>query len=854
MTHHLGLCSKRIRMRADLIQKNYRTLVILFCTESIEGLSETLEDLFFSMGKNADLIILSNFNVIPHEGVKHPPFELINALKVESLERYVGDYSHLVVLKAGDRVKDFAFEQLLFHLELDKECLGIYSDYFRGDILHPLPDWDPVLIQFENYVAAPVLFEFSSLVKLLKNARETLPKILNASMDWDRLLDRVLKDLPPRSLGHLPEALFTLSAPPNSFPTSSKVQKKSFSLSVIIPTNGKKLSVLKKCVQSLLTVTAYGSPVEIILLDNSRGVGQGLYYEYLNALPDKGVKVSPYDLPFNWSAINNFGASLASGEILLFLNDDTEVTSPTWMADLLVPFNFPWVGVVSPRLVYPDGTIQHAGATLLPYGGGAANIGLGATTLPDSLWNRNPRSVSTVMGACLATRHELFQRLGGFDERYRIVLSETAYCLSVGKAGYRIVYNPHATVIHHERMSRKGVDPPEDEALFWKDWGAKIMAPDPYYPAIYEKNPESVRFELSDRKKAITVLESPFLYPDEMRNILILRSGGRENERILGDVVGKVRSNFPSAKIFLACEPREVKTLESAGYADQVLEIDRFFDRGEQSGSFSGIRTLRANLPGFDIAIDLGDHPKTQEALETTSHAVFTITPAPSQSGESVTPVLTRCGQFSSDSRFGRLHYTTQESGLFGAIPMMTLPRSIFRPQKTSPISIGINTGSCSEEKRWPIGHFEQLTRILLRLGFDVILFGEAEDVFWNSSIQKRVGKEYAGTVLDLTGKIGLSDYKNTVEENCVLYIGNNSDVTHLVASTGMSTIAIFGGIVDPFERFPVGENVTVIFRDVSCAPCYSNTCLFNRECFNEVLPEDILSLIWKDLKKAPGL
>ena len=534
----------------------------------------------------------------------------------------------------------------------------------------------------------------------------------------------------------------------------------------------------------------------------------------------------------------------------MFLNDDTEVTSPSWIADLLVPFNFPCVGVVSPRLVYPDGTIQHAGATLLPYGGGAANIGLGATTIPDSLWNRNPRSVSAVMGACLATRRELFQRLGGFDERYRIVLSETAYCLSVGKAGDHVVYNPYTTVIHHERMSRKGMDPPEDEALFWKDWGDSIMAPDPYYPAIYEKNPESVKFELSDRKKAITVLESPFLYPDEIRNILIVGSGVSERERVCDDIVEDARNHCPGADIYLACESWEKETLEGKNRADHIIDIDRFLDPARRSNSLTGRRHDRATLPEFDIAIDLGSHSETRKALEH-SNAVFAITLALVKSGEPGVPELIRCSQFSSDSRFGRPHYEKQRSGLFGEILMMPLPRQAFRPRISSQVTIGINTGSSSEEKKWPIGHFEQLIRMLLRLGFHVALFGEAEDLPCNSLIRKKMEKEYNAGVLNFTGKIGQADFKKTVVEKCILYIGNNSEMTQLAASTGMPTIAISGGIVDPFEWFPVGENVTVIFRDVSCAPCYSNTCLFNRECFNEVLPEDILSLIWKDLKKA---
>jgi len=850
MTHHPSLCSRQIRMRSELKGRNYRTLVLLACqADSLDGLSETLEDLYSWINNKTDLVILSDRTLILNKGRKHPPFKQMKGLPIGALERYAQDYSHLIVLKNGDRANPFALEQLLFHLGSDETCIGIYSDYAVGGTLHPLPDWDPVLIQFENYILAPVLFRFSALIRTIKNLPGTFPDKLKSFKDWEAIQNRFLKTLFPQSLSHLPESLFNLNLPPNNFCITVSRPKKSFSLSIIIPTNGKKLSVLKNCLHSLLTVTAYSAPIEIILLDNSRGQAQNPYYEYLKSVTDKSVKVRAYDHPFNWSAINNFGASLASGEILLFLNDDTEVTSPKWISTLLNPFDFSWVGVVAPRLVYPEGTIQHAGATLLPYGGGAANIGLGTRSILDSLWDRNPRSVSTVMGACLATRRDLFHDLGGFDERYRIVLSETAYCLAAGKSGYHVVYNPHTSVIHHERMSRKGMDPPEDESLFWKEWRDKILAPDPYYPAIYEKNPNSVKFELSDRKLAITVLESPFLYPDAIQNILILQANELESDLILSDIAGQLKNKFPSAKIYAACGPSIKNALVLRGTVDQLIDFDHYLDQDDGSVSHTEIWDHRAGLPAFDIAIGLGGHSKTQKALQN-SGAVFTIIAPSHKKGGSFVPVLTEWGTFSSEKRFGRPHYTKQQSELLEAFPLMPLPRQTFHSWKTHSITIGISTGSCSKDKRWPIGHFEQLTRMLLKLGFNVILLGEDEDIPFNSRIQRNIEKEYAGNISDLSGRIRLPEYQKTVEEKCDLYIGNNSEVTRLIASTGISTIAIFGGIVDPFEWFPAGENVTVIFRDVPCAPCYSKVCSFNRECFDEVHPEDILNLIWKDLKK----
>ena len=145
------------------------------------------------------------------------------------------------------------------------------------------------------------------------------------------------------------------------------------------------------------------------------------------------------------------------------------------------------------------------------------------------------------------------------------------------------------------------------------------------------------------------------------------------------------------------------------------------------------------------------------------------------------------------------------------------------------------------------------MTTIFLRLGFHVLLFGKAEDIFLNLALQTKLEKEFPDRILNFTGKIKLSNYQKTIEEKCVLYIGNNSELTRLVANSGIPTIAILREDFDPFEWFSAGENLTVIFRDVPNPPCHSRVISSNRKCFEDLHPEDILPSVWRILAVSLG-
>lgn len=148
------------------------------------------------------------------------------------------------------------------------------------------------------------------------------------------------------------------------------------------------------------------------------------------------------DVPFAENC--NTGAEYASGDVLVFLNDDTE-PQPGWLDALFAEFDDPRVGVAGCRLVYPDGRIQHAGVGLRRAGGL-----LEAYNILDDLPSRD---VEAVTGACLAIRREAFEDLGGFDVRYVNGYEDVDLCLRARADGWRIRYTDQATVIHHESQS-----------------------------------------------------------------------------------------------------------------------------------------------------------------------------------------------------------------------------------------------------------------------------------------------------------------------------------------------------------------------------------------------------------------
>ena len=205
----------------------------------------------------------------------------------------------------------------------------------------------------------------------------------------------------------------------------------------------------------------------------------------------------PYTGRFNFAAMNNRGARHASGDVLVFMNDDIEPFESGWLTALLAHANRREVGAVGAKLVYPSGAIQHAGMVIgIMEGAGH----LHRNTFGSQYWNWLPftRNVSAVTGACLAIRSGVFEELGGFDESFPVNYNDVDLCLRARQAGYEVIVEPAATLRHYECQSRQAGVRLEERYLFEQRWSAHLERGDPFYSPHLRRTLEDAGLELQD--------------------------------------------------------------------------------------------------------------------------------------------------------------------------------------------------------------------------------------------------------------------------------------------------------------------------------------------------------------------
>lgn len=261
-------------------------------------------------------------------------------------------------------------------------------------------------------------------------------------------------------------------------------------ISVIIP-NYEHADDLRRCVESLLYINTYKN-IEIIIVENNSTSEEifSYYDELLREHPDV-IRLEKWEGSFNYSAINNYGASRADGELLLLLNNDTKIIGPDslWaMAEYAVRDN---TGAVGACLLYADKTVQHAGVivgigpdrTAVHPNSGVCFIENGYR---DSI--HHVQNYSAVTGACLMIKKELFDKLGGLDEELAVAYNDVDFCLRLRRRGLLNVYVPQALLFHYESKSRGYDDKGErherflrESQLFRDRWQNIIDDGDPYY-------------------------------------------------------------------------------------------------------------------------------------------------------------------------------------------------------------------------------------------------------------------------------------------------------------------------------------------------------------------------------------
>jgi GT2 family glycosyltransferase len=260
-------------------------------------------------------------------------------------------------------------------------------------------------------------------------------------------------------------------------------------VTIVIPTRDAP-EVLGTCLDSIRSRSTY-SNLQILCADNDTSDPIAL-----SKMQEPGVDRIACPGPFNYSRINNNAIrERAEGDFIVLLNNDIEVITPSWIEEMLYYAEQPRVGAVGAMLLYPNGSIQHAGVAL-GFRGTADHILRGANPDSDGYAGSlcSAREVSAVTGACLMVKRSLYDAIGGLNEFYRTLYQDVDFCLRLREKGLRNIFVPRARLYHHESYTRKDHYDMLDRALMLDCWESHIDS-DPYFNPNFSR--EHVDYQLA---------------------------------------------------------------------------------------------------------------------------------------------------------------------------------------------------------------------------------------------------------------------------------------------------------------------------------------------------------------------
>ena len=464
-------------------------------------------------------------------GTSEEPAFALNA----ALDAATGAYAGL--LGAGDRLHPLALSTLVGALQDEQRPALAYAD---EDVLDPAghhcdpvfkPDWSPDLLLGLDYICRGSLVQ-TRLMRSLGGMRAGF----DGAGDYDLVL-RLAARLGPGSAVHVPRPLYhrqawadaaadrasqarndgmyralkaattnaatTNAATPNAAtPNAATIVRGRapghFSVafepaagpeplvSIVIPTANAFFpgplgpeSVLQNCIRSLREGTAWKA-LEIVVVHDDIDASQ------LDWLRQHEVILVEYKRPaFNFSEKINLGVRASHGEYVVLLNDDIEAKRPDWLRLLLGWLQRPGVGVVGPKLFFPDGRLQHTGIVLQHGNPGHLYYRAGGGDPGYLEMNGTARNWLAVTGACQMIRRALFDQAGGYDEGLPLNFNDVDFCLRVIELGQRVVYVPQAELYHFEGVTKlveigTQATTPYETDFFQARWRARYPA-DPFY-------------------------------------------------------------------------------------------------------------------------------------------------------------------------------------------------------------------------------------------------------------------------------------------------------------------------------------------------------------------------------------
>ncbi len=546
----------------------------------------------------------------------------------------------------------------------------------------------------------------------------------------------------------------------------------------------------------------------------------------------------------------------ASGEYLLFLNDDIEVVQPDWLDAMLEHIQRPEVAVVGPQLLYPDNKVQHAGMFLATPGIARHAFRFAQADEPGyfglALTQRN---VIAVTGACMLMRRSMYQALGGFEEAHEIINNDLDFCLRAHQAGKLVVFTPHASLIHHEAVSRERLKDVFDFSQFEQRWKTLFAAGDPYFSPRLTRHSDDYRPD--DEPMETVFAGHPLFRREEIKRILVVKVDHIGDFITAIPAIRRLKQQFPAASIHVLASRAARAFAEMEDCIDEFIEFEFFHAvsaLGPKRINQEEYQALRAQLTPyrFDIAIDLRKHLDTRDVLR---YAPARFLAGYDYMGQF--PFLDIALEWEGDKTLARKrsHVTDDLINLVEAIgtacaadrtqldlvapgqgPPASLPADV-RALFAKPV-VAVHPGVGNAMRQWPAEHFASLIDLLVeKNATNIVLIGGPEEAELADDVLGKVANRDA--VASLVGRTPLRDLPSLLSA-CALYVGNNSGPKHIAAALGVPTIGIHSGVVDAIEWGPIGNRAVALRRNMTCSPCYlarMEDCPRNYACMRGLEP-----------------
>jgi glycosyltransferase involved in cell wall biosynthesis len=605
-------------------------------------------------------------------------------------------------------------------------------------------------------------------------------------------------------------------------------------VSIVIPTLDN-IEFTEQCVRSVLA-NSPSQNFEVIVVDNGGAPHTRQRLIDLAALAPYAVRIVSNPRNLNFAIGCNLGAAHSTGEYLVFLNNDTQVTKG-WLDPLIEPLaSHTDIRGVQPMLLYGDGTVQCAGQSFSRYSPLPFHLFQGLS-MRDPLVNA-ARMLSSVTAACVSMRAGEFVRVRGFDPIFVNGCEDTDLCLRmIAEFGGAFRYSPESKVYHFEsktmgRLSSIALNrkvfcerweartPVDDEAILAHDgmvaFGYDRDVAGKGEPAIFRARP----------MKGVHLLAT-------VKNILVVKPSGIGNMIMFLPALNALRRMLPDAKVTVLCFRAEAELM--AGLADSVITIGKDPETGA---------------------------PYREELDRAISHRHFDL---------AIYPPFTSVGSPSPGMRKGiRLHLVhpnvnfelrheiehnmdmVRMLGYVGPVsaPALDAPDAQSLPGVSDPylaFHVGASGTSHMQRKKWPLASWAAVMEHASR-SYNIVLVGGAGEEADIEGLLPLLSSRTRDKCRSVCGQLSLHATAGVLKSAAAV-LTNDSGIMHLAAALDCPIVAVFGP-TSATKNGPVTATapVMVVRVDVPCGPCFADRIKLlectDQICLSGVTPAHVTSAL----------